>query len=322
MARSSAADQPISGRRARWALGLAALGRPAYIATVRFDDADRSVQALRANTFTVLDAALGAGIDWVDAARSYGRAEEFLGAWFASRRPDPAPTVSSKWGYRYVGDWHIDAEVHEIKEHSPARFRSQWAESTALLPGLIGLYQIHSLTPDSPVLADRELLAALADLVGSGVAVGFSTSGPNQAETIRRAMEVRVDGRLLFSAVQSTWNLLETSATDALAEASDAGMTVLVKEALANGRLVSGPAEALRAVADRHGCGTDAVALAVAADQPWADRVLLGPVDVDQLAANLRADLVEPGEEDLATLAGLAEPADAYWATRAELPWH
>src|SRR3954447_7152298 len=116
MARSSATEQPISPRRARWALGLAAVGRPAYIGTVRFAGTDRSVEALRSNTFAVLDAAHAAGIDWVDAARSYGRAEEFLGAWFADRRPDPAPTVSSKWGYTYVGNWDIDADVHEVKE--------------------------------------------------------------------------------------------------------------------------------------------------------------------------------------------------------------
>ena len=37
--------------------------------------------------------------------------------------------------------------------------------------------------------------------------------------------------------MQATWNLHERSAEAALARACDAGMTVLVKEAVANGRL-------------------------------------------------------------------------------------
>jgi DNA-binding IclR family transcriptional regulator len=46
----------------------------------------------------------------LDAARSYGRAEE-LSPWLAAH---PGSTTSSwgRWGYRYVGDWRIDADVH------------------------------------------------------------------------------------------------------------------------------------------------------------------------------------------------------------------
>ena len=216
----------------------------------------------------------------------------------------------------------MDADVHEVKEHSPSRFRQQWAETSALLPGLVGLYQVHSLTTDSPVLDDPEMLAALADLVHSGVAVGFSTSGPRQADTIRRATEITVDARPLFSGVQSTWNLLEPSAGAALAEASEAGMTVLVKEALANGRLVTEAPAALRELARQHDAEVDAVALAAAAAQPWADRIILGSADPEQLAANLQADLVRLSGDDLAALAEVAETVDDYWATRSALPWH
>ena len=76
---------------------------------------------------------------------------------------------------------------------------------------------MHSLTLDSPLFDDGPLLDALARLRDSGVAVGFSTSGPAQADTILRALEVEPGaGGRLFSAVQSTWNLLETSAAPAL----------------------------------------------------------------------------------------------------------
>src|SRR5437763_616640 len=103
----------------RIAVGLAALGRPAYINLGREGalPADRSVAAMKAATYAVLDDAYAAGVRWIDVARSYGRSEEFLAGWLADRAPDDV-TVSSKWGYRYVGEWRLDAEVHEVKEHT------------------------------------------------------------------------------------------------------------------------------------------------------------------------------------------------------------
>ena len=89
-------------------LGLAALGRPAYITTGRDKDlgegSDRSIEAMEARSHEVLDAAWAAGIRYLDAARSYGYAERFLASWLRARAIDPAEvTVGSKWGYRYVG---------------------------------------------------------------------------------------------------------------------------------------------------------------------------------------------------------------------------
>src|SRR5258708_6251942 len=70
----------------RIGMGLAALGRPAYITTGRAHDlTDRSVPAMRARTFCVLDAAYDGGVRYVDAARSYGRAEDFLAGSLADR---------------------------------------------------------------------------------------------------------------------------------------------------------------------------------------------------------------------------------------------
>ncbi len=62
-------------------LGLTAVGRPGYLNLGHGRDlgADRSVAALRARAHAVLDAALEGGVRHFDAARSYGRGEEFLG---------------------------------------------------------------------------------------------------------------------------------------------------------------------------------------------------------------------------------------------------
>ncbi len=320
---------PVRRRsHARWALGTAVLGRPAYINAGNAEvlPADRSVESFRDNTFRVLDAAVAAGVDWIDTARSYGRAEEFVGQWWKIRAADNpdwvrnAPTISSKWGYRYVGDWNPDADVHEVKDHSLERFTEQLALTMQTLPRL-HLYQVHSLTLDSPLFDDGPLQDALARLRDSGVAVGFSTSGPGQAETILRAMELTRAGGPVFSAVQSTWNLLETSVGRALAAASRRELTVIVKESLANGRLVAGPPAAVLTVAAKHRAAPDAVALAAVLAQPWVDRILLGSAGVEQLAQNLLASEITLDDEDLRVLTGRPEDPVEYWARRSGLPW-
>ncbi|HEX7149679.1 MAG TPA: aldo/keto reductase, partial [Actinomycetota bacterium] len=170
-------------------LGLAALGRPAYIDLGRDADlgADRGVEALERRCHEVLDAAFDHGVRYLDAARSYGRAEAFLASWLDARGLDPDEvTVGSKWGYTYVGDWRMDAETHEVKDHSLAALTRQAAETRALLGDHLDLYQVHSATLDSHVLEDRAVLAELGRLRDQGVVIGLSASGPGQADTIRR----------------------------------------------------------------------------------------------------------------------------------------
>jgi aryl-alcohol dehydrogenase-like predicted oxidoreductase len=306
-------------------LGLAAVGRPGYINLDREKDLgdNRSVDALRARTHELLDAAYAQGVRYVDAARSYGRSEEFLADWLNARPDIDDVVVGSKWGYTYTAGWSADADTHEVKDHSLAAYERQRAETDAVLGDRLDLYQIHSVTPDSPALTDKELHARLADAAAQGLTIGFSTSGPAQAEAVRAALAVTVGGEPLFRTVQSTYNLLETSAAPALAEAHDAGLTVIVKEGMANGRLAGPHApEALRAVAEETGLGCDAVALAWILSRPWAGVVLSGAATVTQLASNLHAPAVDLDEDRLSRLAGLAEEPHAYWEQRGRLPWH
>ncbi|MER6134765.1 aldo/keto reductase [Streptomyces sp. NPDC001815] len=306
-------------------LGLAAIGRPGYINLGRDEDlgADRTVESLRARTHELLDAAYAQGVRYFDAARSYGRSEEFLAGWLHARPGITDVVVGSKWGYTYTAEWRTDAEAHEIKDHGLATYRRQRAESAELLGERLDLYQIHSVTPDSPALTDKELHAELAEAAARGLTVGFSTSGPAQADAIRTALAVTVDGEPLFRTVQATYNVLETSAGPALAEAHDAGLTVIVKEGMANGRLADPHAPAaVRAVAQEAGLGSDAVALAHVLRQPWAGVVLSGAATAVQLASNLHAAVVDLDEEQTAGLAALAEEPVAYWAHRGQLPWH
>jgi len=283
-------------------LGLAALGRPGYINLGHGRDlaGETNVEALERRTHEVLDAAYAAGVRYLDAARSYGRAEDFLASWLDARAVPPgAVTVGSKWGYVYTADWHVEADRHEVKDLSAANLRRQSAESRALLGDHLALYQIHSATLESGVLDDAEVRDELTGLREQGLAIGFTASGPRQRETIERALEVGG-----FDSVQATWNLLERSAGTALAAAHEAGLGVIVKEALANGRLI--------------GTVPDSVAIAAVLAQPWADVVLSGAVTVEHLESNLRAlEAKYDGRHD-----DLVEDPEAYWSARAALPWN
>ena len=254
---------------------------------------DRSVDALRARTFEVLDFAYAAGVRDFDVARSYGRGEEFLGEWLRAHNPSGVH-VSSKWGYVYTAGWQIDHDPPEVKHHDLATFQRQLNESRENLGEWLGLYQIHSATLESGVLTDDALLSAMQE---TDLSLGLSVSGVSQAETIDAALATG-----LFDAVQATWNLHERSAGDALARASARGLKVIVKESLANGRL-----------ADR-----DDVALAAALAQPWATVVLSGAASVDVLRSNLRALQTPPP----ADLDALVEDSEAYWAHRASMAWN
>jgi aryl-alcohol dehydrogenase-like predicted oxidoreductase len=309
-------------------LGLAALGRPAYITLGRDVDlgVDRAGTTMEQRCHHMLDAAFRAGIRYVDTARSYGRAEGFLSSWLGDRHIAPgAISVGSKWGYRYTGAWVMDAAVHETKDHSLAMFRQQLPETTALLGKHLGLYQVHSATLESGVLDDRGVLDALAELSDSGVAVGLTVSGPRQADVVRRALEVAVEGTNPFSTVQATWNLLEPSTGPALAEAHARGWGVVVKEAVANGRLTERGGGQLSNVIDqvakRRGATVDQVAMAAALSQPWADVVLSGAVTVPQLESNVGALNLVLTDDDRDALGVVAEEPETYWERRSSLPW-
>lgn len=311
----------------RIGLGLAALGRPGYVNVGHGEDLEgaTSVEAMERRAHDVLDTAFAAGIRYLDAARSYGRAEQFVASWLRARRiGGDKLTIGTKWGYTYTAEWRVEAETHEVKDHSLANLRRQWGESEALLDGRVDLLQVHSATLDSGILEDASVHVALADLRERGRvrAIGLTLSGAEQAETLRRARSIEVGDRPLFDVVQATWNVLEPSTASVLAGAHADGMGVIVKEALANGRLVRGQEAApVHAIAERLGATADAVALAFVLEQPWADVVLSGAATADQLRSNARALETVLDDEARAALEGLALPVEAYWRERAALPW-
>ncbi|RYV51085.1 aldo/keto reductase [Pengzhenrongella frigida] len=312
----------------RLGIGLAAVGRPAYITAHRGPDlgANRTVEELERRTHVLLDAAYDAGLRYVDVARSYGNAEEFAAHWFASRGAVDVE-VGSKWGYRYVGDWQLRADLHEVKDHSLGAFREQWPLTRDLLGDHLGRYLVHSATPDTGVLADTELHRELATLRDRGIRVGISTSGPRQADAIRTALDVEVDGAPLFTAFQVTWNPLEPSVGAAAAEADARGSQVVVKESVANGRLAPGGDDGsvgvrhVAVLASRAGVAIDQLAVAAALAQPWAWRVLSGAATPEHLASHVVAAGLVLDPELVEEVLTAAQDARDYWAERSTRPW-
>ncbi|KAB2864479.1 MAG: aldo/keto reductase [Anaerolineae bacterium] len=314
-------------------LGLAALGRPGYVNLGHAEDLNHNydVSAMQGHTHAMLDAAWEEGIRYFDTARSYGRAEEFLGNWLRGRAIHVGDvTVGSKWGYTYTADWQVEAEHHEIKDHTLSVLQRQWGETQTHLGDYVQLYQIHSATPESGVLMNYEVLNQLARLKNQGLKIGLTLSGPDQVETLRMAMAIQLDGLRLFDCVQATYNLLETSAAPALKEAHAAGMGVVIKEALANGRLTprnhdpefADTMRQLKQQANRLNTTLDGLALAAVVHQSWVDVVLSGAATLEHLHANLKALEVEWDEEVTSELGKITEPPSIYWKRRKTMRWN
>jgi aryl-alcohol dehydrogenase-like predicted oxidoreductase len=105
---------------------------------------------------------------------------------------------------------------------------------------------------------------------------------------------------------------------------------VIVKEALANGRLTGRNSETgfahkltiLNGEAQRLSTTIDAVALAAVISQPWVDVVLSGAATIEHLQSNLKAVDVIWDEKADSRLNELAEPPAVYWKTRSDLRWN
>ncbi|MEM6805021.1 MAG: aldo/keto reductase [Bacteroidota bacterium] len=317
----------------RLGLGMAALGRPGYINLGHAEDLGRRYgkEEMQQHAHVVLDIAWEKGVRYFDTARSYGLGELFLGNWLKEKGLDKSQVlISSKWGYTYTANWQIEAEKHEVKEHSLTVLDRQWKESQETLGKYLDLYQIHSATLESGVLENIAVLNRLAELKSQGVAIGLSSSGTKQTETLKRALEIEIDGKRLFDSFQSTYNILEQSVAPVLESASSEGLSIIVKEALANGRLtVRNTAEefadsfqVLEKVAQELETNIDSLSLAFVLQHSWADQVLSGAAQKEHLFSNLKAAEVHIPDEYMTQLNQLKESPEEYWQKRKDLSWN
>jgi aryl-alcohol dehydrogenase-like predicted oxidoreductase len=313
-------------------LGLAALGRPGYINLGHAVDLQSNYNSdqMQDNACSILDIAYSQGIRYFDVARSYGKAEHFFAVWKKRNPSIHDAVVGSKWGYFYTADWQVQAGQHEIKEHTLPLLKKQWQETVDTLGNKPDIYHIHSATPESGVIENKGVLEHLWKLKKEGTVIGLSLSGTQQNQTLEKALAIREGKELLFHSIQVTWNLLEQSTSLLLQHASEQGCGVIVKEALANGRLTErnkeadfkGKLQVLSQLAKKYHTGMDSICLAYVLRQPWASIVLSGACTESQLISNIHAQNINLSEEDLLLLKTLREDPMHYWKKRSELEWN
>ncbi|WP_276165826.1 aldo/keto reductase [Zobellia alginiliquefaciens] len=309
-------------------LGMAALGRPEYI-NIDSSGRDKSEVAFRTNAFKVLDDAYEKGVRYFDTAPSYGKGEAFLKDWNDSRNYTDV-VLGTKWGYTYVADWQLGYEgAHEVKEHSLAKLTEQWEVSQYLLPAL-EYYQVHSATFESGVLQNKPVLEKLLEIKRTtGLKIGISTSGSNQNEVIENALQIRINGEVVFDSFQVTFNMLEQATLSVLQDVKAQGKKLIIKEAMANGRVFENEKyphyqslyAKLQSLAERYEVGVDAIALRYVMDALQPDFVLSGAADIKQLEQNLKANYFTLSEDELAQLSKEKVDSRKYWEERSKLSW-
>lgn len=320
--------EALNMHKTKIGLGLAAIGRPDYINIRQETDIDKSFEAFEQNAFSMLDFAYLHGIRHFDTAASYGKGEQFLIDW-NNKNTFTDLELSTKWGYTYVANWEIGyTGDHEIKEHSIAKLKEQWLFSKALLPAL-KTYQIHSATLESGVLSNKALLNELYHIKQvTGLKIGLSTSGANQKDILELALSIEIEGEALFDSFQVTYNVLEQSCFEVLKKVIGLGKQVIIKEAMANGRLFLNEnlhpktQKLLASLAKKHLVGIDAVALRFVMDAITPTVVLSGASTLQQLSENLLANSFSLAEEDISALYQSALTPLEYWTERKALEWN
>lgn len=311
-------------------LGTAAIGRPLYINVKQpAETTPFSLQEFKEKGLQVLDDAYQKGIRHFDTAPGYGIAEELLLNWLKTKN-DSTINVSTKWGYTYIANFNPEATEHEIKEHSLDKLNQQWAVSKQLLPYL-KVYQIHSATLESGVLENNAVLERLHQLKKEhNIILGFTTTGANQTEVLAKGLAVTVAGEALFQSVQCTFNILDQSVLEYASALHKLSGPVIIKEALANGRLLPNVKFAsykklyafINLLATKYKVDADAVALRYCMDMFPNATVLSGANNNIHLSANIKATQFYLSELELAQLTDFGILSETYWQERKQLTWN
>jgi aryl-alcohol dehydrogenase-like predicted oxidoreductase len=178
-------------------------------------------------TAKVIDAALAAGINFLDTADIYGgtKSEEFIGRALGSRRGQVV--LATKFGMK----------VDEQRRGARAAYVRQAAEDSLrrLQTDRIDLYQLHAPDPETPI---EETLGALNELVQAGKVREIGCSNFS-VEQIRAAEAAVPAGGQRFVSVQNEYSMLERKPErdGVLAECERLGLAFLPYFPLGSGLL-------------------------------------------------------------------------------------
>ena len=310
--------------------GTAAIGRPSYInirqenTTEEFD-----LATFKSKGIAVLEMAYQQGIRYFDTAPGYGIAESLLLDW-VKQKNDSNIEIATKWGYTYTANFDQNATIHEVKEHSLNKLNEQWKVSKNLLPNLT-TYQIHSATFETKVLENDAILNRLMDLkLEHNLKMGISTSGDNQVDVLKKALEITVNGQELFDAFQVTYNVFDQSLATIANDFKTTDKRLIIKEALANGRIFPNANfshykelyHVLNQLANKYNVGVDAIALRFCADTLSPFKVLSGAAIEEHITANSKANDFELTDDEVRLLQDFSVEPKIYWQERKRLNWN
>ncbi len=310
-------------------LGTAALGRPQYINLPKQSKPTFDLASFQQKGLQILETAYQEGIRYFDTAPGYGLAEKLVCDW-AFEKNDPTVEIATKWGYTYVANFDPNAKQHEVKEHSLAKLDAQWSSSKNLLPWLT-TYQIHSATFESGVLQNKSILARLLELKEQfNLRIGITTTGSNQIEIFKKSLDIELQGKGLFDVFQITYNIFDQSIAEMAQIIKDQNKRLIIKEALANGRVFPNTdythyKEAYRQLnylAQKYQAGVDAIAIRFCLDSIPVYKVLSGAAYPAHVHANLQALNFKLEKEDEESLRALATDTNHYWNERKALSWN
>ncbi len=282
-------------------------------------------------TRAVVDAALDAGITFLDTAASYGESEAFLGDALAGRRDEVV--LATKFGSR--------SDVARLGTHWGAkgsrRFVRKAIESslTRLRTDHVDLYQLHFPDPHTPI---EETLSALDDLVREGKTRYVGCSNLAAWQLADAEWTARSRGLTPFVSAQNEYSLLDRSVEAELVPACKRfGVGLIPFYPLASGmltgkyrrgedapegtRLGSGrfrktltdgtplrsdpvfdTVEKIESYAAERGVGLLDVAIGGLAARPAVASVIAGATKPEQVRANAAAGDWRPTESDVEAL--------------------
>jgi aryl-alcohol dehydrogenase-like predicted oxidoreductase len=150
-----------------------------------------------AHTREVIDAAIGAGINFFDTADTYatGRSEELIGQILGARRSQVI--IATKFGVEVPGQGKgaRPEYVRKAFEASLRRLRTDYVD----------LYQLHTPDPDVPI---AETLGALDELVKAGKVREIGCSNFSASQLREAESEATRLGTARFVSVQNEYSLL------------------------------------------------------------------------------------------------------------------
>ncbi|MET9667797.1 aldo/keto reductase [Streptomyces sp. NPDC006475] len=284
-----------------------------------------------ADSHAIMDAALGAGINFFDTANVYGwgenkgRTEEIVGSWFAKGGDRRDKVVLATKVYGNMG---ADGEAwpnHDKLSALNIR-RAVDASLKRLKTDYIDLYQFHHIDRSTPVDEIWQAIDTLVQqgkilYVGSSNFPGWKIAQANEAAARR--------GSYGLVSEQCLYNLAERRAEmEVIPAAQEYGLGVIpwsplhggllggvLKKEAQGGRRASGRAadtladadsraqiQAYEDLLDKHGLEPGEAALAWLLSRPGVTGPIVGPRTADQLESALRAVELELSDEVLAGL--------------------